>query len=356
MRPAVIYHRFRCDFLRYLHDRRHSGDLSLPSERELCRRFGVSRTTVRKLFSLFETDGLILRERNGVRIAPVRVQKGRYVFCIHISSMTRNITLGLYRRMLSILQTECRVASLKIETVCYDDMEPPEELLNALRGADVVFTALLSPQIRDILLKSGLPLVFLDSFDRSPEAPGITLENRRIGELAAEYLYGAGCRRPALLNPSEPDYFTPFRERREGFCRIFRKHGIEPETVNPERYGNDLRNFLYKVAEQVAALPEQGKDSLFAITDEHISILLWDLLHSGGRENAQCGMRLVAFDACGESLFFGPSVTRISNGSRETVTEILSWIHRNETGGLCEPLPHITVEPSVLDPEEGNTI
>lgn len=346
MRPPNIYDRFLKELLAFACRLRREGNLLLPSERDICKQFSVSRITVRKALAQLERDGLIWRDRKATRIHPFRKQRGRYVLSIAVKGRYRIEYFGVYRRLWDILNAKSREMLYEIELAPFDpEADSIEPYLESLKGADAIFVSLFKNEIVDAMRQADLPIIALDSFNTLPDMPQITLDNKAVGVLAARHFHAAGCRKPAILSPRDPYSFSPFRERRDGFSEWFQKRRIEPQILNTHNYGNDLRRYVYETAGMAAALPEQGFDSLFLLTDEWIDILLWELFLTP--ETVPDRLKIIAFDGSGQAIHHNPVITTVSNGSRNTAAEILNYIQRQETGKSDGGFPCCSVMPEI---------
>jgi GntR family transcriptional regulator len=114
---------------RVLRKRILSGDIEpsrpIPTERELCREFGVSRTTVRQALMILESEGLIVRRQGKGTFVKPRVRSGGpfelYGYVDDLFSLGATTRLELKKR--ELLPAPEEVASdmgvRKGEEVCY---------------------------------------------------------------------------------------------------------------------------------------------------------------------------------------------------------------------------------------------
>lgn len=202
------------------------ADSKLPSESELCRRFGVSRTVVRQALEEMEQEGLIYKVKG--RGAFVT---GRKLEASHVQEVA-----GFYASMTGqghvvrsrILRQEVVPSSPHIALALALDVGEPVLALDRVRNVDdipisVVRAALpirLFPTLEDIDLRdSSLYSVIAERFGRKPHHGNRTIEAIAIAAADAHHL-GVRPGSPALrlesVVRSEDD--VPF----ETFVAIYR--------------------------------------------------------------------------------------------------------------------------------------
>ncbi len=210
------------------------GPKFLPSERDLARTLGVSRTTVRHALGLLESEGLVRAEHGrGYRRLPRSTALGagsriailRPVGAGGISeTLTRSLereALARGAQLLSLGPAELSTASLA------------DSLLEA-RVWGVVLT-LDDPGLQRAVAEAGLPCVAVDCASREPDIDYVMQDNFGGAMQAAEHLIGRGRRRIAWFGPVRQ---TPQSlERFAGAGCAFTKHGLELSrdmVVSPE--------------------------------------------------------------------------------------------------------------------------
>ncbi len=202
------------------------ADSKLPSESELCRRFGVSRTVVRQALDEMEQEGLIYKVKG--RGAFVT---GRKLEASHVQEVA-----GFYASMTGqghmvrsrILRQEVVPASPHIALALALDVGEPVLALDRVRNVDdipisVVRAALpirLFPTLEDVDLRdSSLYSVIAERFGRKPHHGNRTIEAIAIAAVDAHHL-GVRPGSPALrlesVVRSEDD--VPF----ETFVAVYR--------------------------------------------------------------------------------------------------------------------------------------
>ena len=133
------------------------GDL-LPAEPELCRLFGVSRTTVRQAMTELSYDGLIIRERGrGTFVAPPKLTEtavqrlsGFYEDMLTlghppVSQILRQETVRAGKHIAALLKVPVGARVVEIERLRFVHNDPlvlttthlPESLCPGLRDADL---------------------------------------------------------------------------------------------------------------------------------------------------------------------------------------------------------------------------
>jgi GntR family transcriptional repressor for pyruvate dehydrogenase complex len=116
--------------LELISDQLVPGD-SLPSEAELCRQLGVSRSTVREVLRRLEARGLI-QTRHGVGIQVI--DRTRQVATDSLRLLLSRRDVGP-REMLEVrLILECQGAALAAQRATADDLERIGKAIDALQG------------------------------------------------------------------------------------------------------------------------------------------------------------------------------------------------------------------------------
>jgi GntR family transcriptional regulator len=180
------------------------ADSKLPSESELCRRFGVSRTVVRQALDEIEQEGLIYKVKG----------KGAFVTGRKLEASHVQEVAGFYASMTGqghivrsrILRQEVVPASPHIARSLALDVGEPVLALDRVRNVDdvpisVVRAALpirLFPTLEDVDLRdASLYSVLAERFGRKPHHGNRTIEAIAIAAADAHHL-GVRVGSPAL--------------------------------------------------------------------------------------------------------------------------------------------------------------
>ncbi|MBK8374944.1 LacI family DNA-binding transcriptional regulator [Sphingorhabdus sp.] len=133
-------------------------------------------------------------------------------------------------------------------------------------------------------------------------------DNERGGQLAADYLYNQGRRKPVFVGSLEPGQ-RQFTERYEGFAEAWRKLGVEPHLVETDpALAREEQG-----ARAIDALLSEGKDfdGLFAASDL-IALGALDGLAKAGIAVPDA-VSVVGFDGIRTGAYSSPPLTTIES-------------------------------------------
>ena len=238
----------------------------IPSEKDLCAVFGVSRITGKKALEMLAENRLISRHRgrgsfvSGGTPAPAVSEKNASSFrSIAFLLPTFNDSFG--NRLLCSVATACE--SLGYHLILRLTHESPDEEENALHELDDNYVAgiLMIPVngehynaelLRQILNKR--PLVFVDRKMRGLPVPSVSTDCVAASETAVRRLLGQGHRNIAFY--SWPVIHTStVEDRRQGFTRAFAGSGV---SLNPAYICDNLpiENTLETIVRHLTEHPE----------------------------------------------------------------------------------------------------
>ena len=231
----------------------------LPSYRKLIRGYGVSQSTVNKVYTDLERAGLIYLESGRgyyVRNRESGEQKSNLVLVI-LASFENSYFLLLQKGIITALQENgYRPVVMSLNEVRNHIQEAMEGIIGIL---------ISSPQDEDVLLSLSdngrIPLVMID-FERETlkQFSSIMNDEYRSGVLAAKQLLAYGHKR--VMHLAGPfGVFCTAIPRARGFADTIRQAGLEPVI---EYAGWDFKSGYYAFRKHYQRYRPTG---IFAVTD-----------------------------------------------------------------------------------------
>ena len=204
--------------------RPESDAFLIPSEYTLCRRFSISRVTVRLALADLETKGLIYRKHGKGTFAhgrSTRVQKGIAILlkssgalkCWPISELVRG------------MQSHHGSQQSPVTFLTQSPKEWSSELTNSLAGV-IVFPEDVTNEDIDVLKNWKLPFLFASKTNLP--GPRISLGQAEAARVLTEKLLMLGHQRLALITGYHSSLDAP---KREGVRQALRSVGLDPSQV-----------------------------------------------------------------------------------------------------------------------------
>lgn len=187
-------------------DEIESGNLSygdrLPSEKDLMEKFQVSRQTVRRALEALAEKGTVegrrgsgtyvavnrrRREKREIRIAVMPTYVDTYIF----PSIIRGIE-SVFSREGCTLQLSVTNNTVERERMFLKEFLQTQSIDGVI--AETVKSGLPSPNLElyENLEKSGIPVLFINSFYSELDIPHVSLNDRKAGYIAAKHLLDCG--------------------------------------------------------------------------------------------------------------------------------------------------------------------
>ena len=210
-----------------LRDRIASGDLQhgekLPTVVELRAQFGVSITTIDKVLTALEQDGLITRSQgSGIYVAPPRLQQVTGIIGVVGFAFVHSPDVPYWANLLSGLRTAAQQQGREI--LLLGDAAPGV-------GWEKIDGVLLcgGDKGSDQRRPPGMPAVSL--MHPSRLWPGVVADDRAAARTLTEHLLQLGHRRVANLAMGYADANVLSRLRVEGYQTALWQAGIEPNPL-----------------------------------------------------------------------------------------------------------------------------
>ncbi|GHV86707.1 LacI family transcriptional regulator [Spirochaetia bacterium] len=211
-----------------------NGD-QVPSEKELCEKYQVSRITSKKALELLAEEGIISRfpGKGSFVTGPVKYaeSKGRLVSRT-IGFIIPDFSDSFGTKLVHGIEETCGALGYRLILKRSRDMiEQEESAIHDLSGPDVTGILVLpahgeyynSEILRLILNKKAL--VFVDRKMRGLAAPTVNTDNIAAAELGVEYLLRLGHRHIAFYS-GPIEYTSTVEDRLNGFIKAYAKFEV----------------------------------------------------------------------------------------------------------------------------------
>jgi DNA-binding LacI/PurR family transcriptional regulator len=265
----------------YLLEKISSGKLSsgdrLPSEKELCSTFGVSRITSKKALELLAEEGLISRlpgkgsfVGGGMRRKAIKNAPTSHTIGLIISDF--NEAFGT--RLLYAIEETCNALGYHlILKLSRDSVAEEEKALKSLTNEDAAGILLLPVHgeyynaeiLKHILNKR--PLVFVDRKMKGLPIPSVSTDNFATAKMGVEYLLRLGHRNIAFYS-GPVEHISTVEARWNGFIKAFADWGLvlDPAFMRSDITGDGdietVKNHLSERPEITAAFASEFSISL----------------------------------------------------------------------------------------------
>ena len=183
----------------------------------------------------------------------------------HIGLFVKAILGQFYSTLAHTLYRSCQQAGYDLEINIIDD---PGRVLQALQtrtldGAVVFFDG-MEEDLRERMIRSGYPILFLDSDRTGASCSSLLLDAYAQGCMAADYLWGLG-KRSFLHMAGEDENYDALR-RKKGFLDTLETLGISRDSV-PLLQGRFERGAAYQEMRRYLTEGGQPPEAVFAGND-----------------------------------------------------------------------------------------
>lgn len=243
----------------------------VPSEKQLCDRFGVSRITAQNALNQLERRGTIYRVRGSGSFVGKTVSPAASVLPMIMNSLEpegRNMEMiegaGNY-----LTGVDCHTA---VYPICADPEKERKIFWSLLEKGHRSFLVLpgRQPESRDLyfdLIRKGVHLVFLDIRPDGLSGNLISCDNAAGGFLLTEHLIRRGYRRIAAIAPAG---FSTVTQRLQGYRYALARYGLperEDYALFLDDTGEPFFDTVSKAVEHLLSLPDRP-DALFCLNDQ----------------------------------------------------------------------------------------
>ena len=208
----------------------------LPSENQLCKRFNVERTTVRKALELLVKDGLVEKFPGvGSRVAyhktmeivrPGSAGDAIAFFILESETEHKKITEPYYSDLFYFLERECTVRGIQLIYSAVNEESDIAELLSKHRFMAAVFVTRMPPALIDQARSLQIPLLAVN--DSHAGIPCIQHDYLSGSYQAMKYLHRMGHEKIGII--TGPMDFMANDEKLTGCYRAMHELGFQVRT------------------------------------------------------------------------------------------------------------------------------
>jgi LacI family transcriptional regulator len=221
------------------------------------------------------------------------------------------------------------VANVEVDRRNRPLMWPPMMLDRRIDGVFVV-GAFVEDTINQIRQHADLPIVLVDGYAAGNQFDSVLIDNVSGAYMAVSYLIQNGHTRIAMVGTA-PDAYPSIRERRKGYTRALKRHGISrpyfadfdfKESMLSREAGYDAtRALLHR---------EPGLTAIFASNDQ-VAIGALNAVHDSGR-TVPGDISIIGFDDQDITHQISPALT--------TVRVHKAWMGSLAVQLLCDRAEH----------------
>ncbi|MCL2192864.1 MAG: GntR family transcriptional regulator [Treponema sp.] len=326
----------------------------IPSEKELCETFQVSRITSKKAMEMLATNNFISRQRGKgsfVVETPASMElrkKGASFRVIAFLLSTLDDFFG--KRLLCSVQAACEALGYQmILKLTHESPAEEEKALRALDNENVVGILMIPTQgehynaeiLQQILKKR--PLVFVDRKMWGLPVSSVTTDNIAASEAAVKGLLEKGHRNIAFYS-GPLVHASTLKDRLDGFTKAFANTGF---SLNPAYVCDTLHsgNDLDVIVRHLSDHPEIT--AAFA-TEFRIALMVKKAFAALGRSLSP-DFALLTFDHPGYEDEF-PEFTCLQQNEDEIGRQAVEILHRIIQGESDLPVEDILIPADMLLP------
>jgi GntR family transcriptional regulator, arabinose operon transcriptional repressor len=376
-KAAIVYRWLREEF----EAGRIAGGDRLPSENELCERFGASRPSVRQATARLAHEGLVRTERGrGTFRLPPRAASSRdaafvlprltsYIYPEIIAAASRALSDRGYQTLFdcsdggseverTILERlkERRPAALALSPIQRAPLPAKIAPIGARPAADATGEGTAAERaaadrtlalLRDIRA-AGTAVLLLDNTLADTTFSSVVIDDYGAGRRAAEYLLDRGFTSPAIV---WSDHHAPFHERRRGFADALAFRGIPLTSERELRLEASSPELRYEAMEPfVEGLLRSSGGAGRAVfcTNDELALVLRDAAHRRGLA-LPGDLSLVGFDDSPIARLSEVSLTSFAYPSRYIGERAAAILIEMVEGNAGFARTSISIEPVLVE-------
>ncbi len=293
--------------------------VKLPSERQLCQVYSVSRVTIRRAIRDLVSAG-VLESVSGkgtyVRDpGPARGKTGciAFVRCTRGSKPSSITSDVFYPAILAGLEESAAIQGYHCVVHTVDETHPDVDRLHRLaeRVDGIACAELRKPELLEELKRLGLPLVLVSPSLSPPDVDVVEIDNAGGADQGVRWLLQLGHRRIGFIRGSPGS--RPGNERESGFRRALQQAGIPVDDTMIAGSGWRYEDGYSAMLELLKKLPRLT--AVFAASDL-LALGAYQAIRESGLEVGQ-DVSVLGFDNIDIAAQSVPPLTTVSVRRRE---------------------------------------
>ncbi|WP_125604966.1 GntR family transcriptional regulator [Lapidilactobacillus bayanensis] len=297
---------------------KYQANDKLPTESELMNMFNVSRHTVRKSLSDLETKGVVYRIQGGGTFV-AEEKRGTNAFTDNqiIAVLTTHINDYIFPSIISGIESELSRKSISLTLSSTQNNEDVErkELLKLLNGG--INGLIVEPtksafnlknfDLYDELIKSGLPIITINSHPAQLNIPYFVMDDFRGGQVATEY----------LLHHNHTNILGIFKtddqqgiDRMNGFTDEMQRSQLTSNAANLLFQSGDSKQRISQ--HLLDCLSSSNRPTAIICYNDQVAVITYNLAVSLGMRIPQ-DLSIIGFDNSTLSHSFGIQLTSIDH-------------------------------------------
>lgn len=284
MAPKALYETRQKQVQQYIMDliddqKLVNGD-RLPSEKEICERFGVSRITAQKAYSDLQKSKIVYRVQGGGTYVGTMsdtpsLPSSRYFSLIMGTMNPASRSMEIIRGVENFIQSQNLYITLHSPSSSEDGLQKTVDKLLADGVRSMIFMPYYSYSDENIyfqLINSGIHVVFIDIHSYNFNANLVSSDNLSGGYLAVKHLIEKGYRRIATVSTEREDALS-LSERFRGYQYALKQNGLpfrpEYQCVITNQHKTSRETVLNELHDRLAAMFSltEPPDAIFGMND-----------------------------------------------------------------------------------------